>query len=275
MQGWPVGVPSAAQGTTGERCGAESAGDRRPSNLIWVMPAQGVGSTSREAALEAAPPVLFPRTESTMTSTSTSTTRTAQADVDRSRWRTVDIVVAAVIAVAFGVVFWAWNLLWTATGRRLHRPPAAAGLHVRRLAAARRARRAGHPQAGRGGLHRAGRRDRLRPARQPVGRHGRLLRACSRASRAELVFLPPATARWGLPTAVLAGAAAGVAAVRPRPRRTGTPDWALGWMTYVRRAGRRPAPPSIAGAGGWLLVRALARTGVLAPFASGREQRAV
>ncbi|MBO0869713.1 MAG: ECF transporter S component, partial [Micromonosporaceae bacterium] len=30
------------------------------------------------------------------------------------RWRTVDIVVAAVIAVAFGVVFWAWNLLWQA-----------------------------------------------------------------------------------------------------------------------------------------------------------------
>lgn len=30
-------------------------------------------------------------------------------------WRTVDIVVAAVIAVAFGVVFVAWNALWTAT----------------------------------------------------------------------------------------------------------------------------------------------------------------
>ena len=30
-------------------------------------------------------------------------------------WRTVDIVVAAVIAVAFGVVFWAWNALWAAT----------------------------------------------------------------------------------------------------------------------------------------------------------------
>jgi energy-coupling factor transport system permease protein len=28
------------------------------------------------------------------------------------RWRTVDIVVTAVIAVAFGVIFWAWNLLW-------------------------------------------------------------------------------------------------------------------------------------------------------------------
>lgn len=30
-------------------------------------------------------------------------------------WRTVDIVVAAAIAVAFGVVFWAWGLAWSAT----------------------------------------------------------------------------------------------------------------------------------------------------------------
>jgi energy-coupling factor transport system substrate-specific component len=29
-----------------------------------------------------------------------------------NRWRTVDVVVASVLAVAFGVVFWAWNLLW-------------------------------------------------------------------------------------------------------------------------------------------------------------------
>ena len=28
------------------------------------------------------------------------------------RWRTVDIVVAATIAVAFGVVFFAWNSVW-------------------------------------------------------------------------------------------------------------------------------------------------------------------
>ncbi len=31
-----------------------------------------------------------------------------------TRWRTRDIVVAAVIGVAFGVVFWAWNLLYAA-----------------------------------------------------------------------------------------------------------------------------------------------------------------
>src|ERR687894_552824 len=30
----------------------------------------------------------------------------------RSRWRTVDIVVTAVLGVAFGIVFWAWGLLW-------------------------------------------------------------------------------------------------------------------------------------------------------------------
>ncbi|GAA4900032.1 energy-coupling factor transport system substrate-specific component [Stackebrandtia albiflava] len=29
-----------------------------------------------------------------------------------NRWRTVDIVVAAVLAVAFGVVFWAWGFVW-------------------------------------------------------------------------------------------------------------------------------------------------------------------
>src|SRR4051794_29188971 len=37
---------------------------------------------------------------------STDTTEPAS----RARWRTVDIVVTAVLGVAFGVVFWAWNL---------------------------------------------------------------------------------------------------------------------------------------------------------------------
>ena len=34
------------------------------------------------------------------------------APAAESRWRTRDIVVAAVIGVAFGVVFWAWGLAW-------------------------------------------------------------------------------------------------------------------------------------------------------------------
>jgi len=36
------------------------------------------------------------------------------ASLPDTRWRTRDIVVAAVIGVAFGVVFWAWGLAWAA-----------------------------------------------------------------------------------------------------------------------------------------------------------------
>ena len=32
---------------------------------------------------------------------------------DVTRWRTRDIVVAAIIGVAFGVVFWAWGAMWS------------------------------------------------------------------------------------------------------------------------------------------------------------------
>ena len=42
--------------------------------------------------------------------------RPSDAAPATSRWRTVDIVVTAVLGVAFGVVFWAWNLLWAAVG---------------------------------------------------------------------------------------------------------------------------------------------------------------
>ena len=42
----------------------------------------------------------------------TSTPAKYAKPVPVKQWRTVDIVVAAIIAVAFGVIFWAWNLLW-------------------------------------------------------------------------------------------------------------------------------------------------------------------
>src|SRR3712207_636513 len=45
-------------------------------------------------------------------------------------WRTVGIVVTAVLGVAFGVVFWAWGLLWAATGAAFAAfPPAQAFLY--------------------------------------------------------------------------------------------------------------------------------------------------
>ena len=39
---------------------------------------------------------------------------TGPAPLPDTRWRTRDIVIAAVIGVAFGVVFWAWGLAWSA-----------------------------------------------------------------------------------------------------------------------------------------------------------------
>src|SRR3954463_7890297 len=46
------------------------------------------------------------------------------------RWRTVDIVITAVLGVAFGVVFWAWNLLWAASGAAFTAfPPAQAFMY--------------------------------------------------------------------------------------------------------------------------------------------------
>jgi energy-coupling factor transport system substrate-specific component len=44
-----------------------------------------------------------------MQTTYGATTPTAAPD---TRWRTRDIVIAAVIGVVFGVVFWAWGIVW-------------------------------------------------------------------------------------------------------------------------------------------------------------------
>ncbi|GAB3813463.1 ECF transporter S component [Micromonospora zhanjiangensis] len=43
-----------------------------------------------------------------------------------NRWRTVDIVVAAVLGVAFGVIFWAWGVLWNGPAEAIPLPGRAA-----------------------------------------------------------------------------------------------------------------------------------------------------
>src|SRR5690242_15083182 len=48
------------------------------------------------------------------------------------RWRTVDIVVASVLAAAFGIIFWAWGLLWNGPAAAVFSgffPPAAAAIY--------------------------------------------------------------------------------------------------------------------------------------------------
>jgi len=187
-------------------------------------------------------------------------------------WRVVDIVVAAVLAVAFGAVFQAWNLLWTGLGPAFAAFPPLQGfmygvwllpgvlvpLVIRRPGAAL----VGEAVAA--------------SASALFGAPWGLLTivyGLTQGGAAELVFAFGLYRRWGLPTAVLAGAAAGGAAVL-LDIAIYYLDWAPGWqLAYAALV--IPSAAVIAGLGSWLLVRALARTGVLSPFPSGREQAEV
>lgn len=187
----------------------------------------------------------------------------------REGWRVVDIVVAAVLAVAFGAVFQAWNLLWAATGPAFALFPPLQGfmygvwllpavlvpLVVRRPGAAL----LGEAVAA--------------SVSALMGAQWGLLTivyGVMQGGAAELIFAFGLYRLWVLPTALLAGAAAGSAAVL-LDLTIFYPDWAPAWQgAYAGLV--IPSAALVAGLGSWLLVRALARTGVLSAFPSGREQ---
>lgn len=189
-------------------------------------------------------------------------------------WRTVDIVVAAVIAVAFGVIFWAWSsFVWGPTslffeglakpaqyilsgvylmpavlGALVIRKPGAA-LFTEIVAAAVSAL---------------------------LGSQWGLdvvLSGAVQGAGAELVFAFTLYRGWGLPLAFLAAAAASVGEWLHDisiyyPGTAFEVQLAYGAFMLISAL-------LIAGVGSWLLTRALADTGVLSPFPSGRSQRTV
>ncbi|MGH2382969.1 MAG: ECF transporter S component [Candidatus Limnocylindria bacterium] len=190
----------------------------------------------------------------------------------RSGWRVVDIVVAAVIAVAFGVVFLAWNALYTFTGPLFaFLPPIQAlmygvwllpgvlvGLIVRRPGAAFF-----------GGLVSAAVSVLLG---SPYGADA-LISGAIQGGGAELGFALGLYRRWNLPFAMLGGALAGLfAAVHDLIVYYPDVD-AVFWAVFT--VATVVSGAVIAGIGAWLLVRALVATGVLRDFAVGREQREV
>lgn len=187
-------------------------------------------------------------------------------------WRTTDIVVCAVIGVAFGVVFWAWNLLWAATGPFFTGfpplqafmygtwllPAVVAPLIIRKPGAALFAETVAATVSA------------------LLGAQWGLLTivyGLMQGGAAELVFAFTLYRAWGLPTALLAAAAAGAAAWL-LDVTVFYPEWAVDWQ-LVYGALLVPSAILVAGAGGWYLVRAIAETGVLAGFASGSSQRPV
>lgn len=190
----------------------------------------------------------------------------------RDAWRTVDIVVAAVIGVAFGVVFMAWNAIYTATGPLFAAiPPVQALMYgvwlMPAVLVALIVRRPGAALFG--GFVAAGVSVLLG---SPYGGDA-LISGAIQGAGAELGFAIGLYRRWTLPFALLAGGLAGIAAavhdVVLYYRETGVDFWA------VYAAATVVSGIVVAGLGAWFLLRALVATGVLAPFEVGRQQREV
>jgi energy-coupling factor transport system substrate-specific component len=188
-----------------------------------------------------------------------------------SRWRTVDIVVASVLAVAFGVVFWAWNLLWNGPADAIPLPLRALLYGVWLVPAVLAALVIRKPGA-------AVYTETLAAVVSALLGNAWgwtvIPQGLLEGLGAELIFLAVAYRLFGLGTAVLAGAAAGTAATLFDvfywyPGRS----WGGFYLPYIVLAAISSA--IVAGGGGWALTRALAQTGVLDRFAAGRERAAV
>ncbi|WP_404444160.1 ECF transporter S component [Microbacterium marinum] len=205
-------------------------------------------------------------------SASTSTGRTT-ATPNRFRWRVVDIVVASVLGVAVGLLFWFWNgvgygwfsvmdaatpglgglavgiwLIGGVIGGLVIRKPGAA-LLVEVVAAI------------------------VSMLLGNVWGVSTLLSGLVQGLGAELIFAAFLYRRFGLWVAAAAGAAAGAAAwifelfYGDSPNILKTFEFNLIYLGSVVASG-----VVLAGVLGWLLVRALAKTGALSRFAAGREQ---
>lgn len=182
-------------------------------------------------------------------------------------WRVVDIVVTATIGVVFGVVFWQWGVItlplfsaqvnplaYLVSGVWLV-PGVLAMLVVRRPGAALFAELLAAIVSALLGSYWG----------MDV-----LLSGAIQGAGAELAFALLLYRSFGLPVAMLAGAGAAVGEwIHDMPIYYPETDLTvqLAYGLFMVISG-----VVIAGVGSWLLVRALAPTGVLSQFASGRDQ---
>ncbi|MCQ1999721.1 ECF transporter S component [Arthrobacter zhaoxinii] len=193
--------------------------------------------------------------------------RRTRPAASRRSWRVVDIVVASVLAVAVGVIFWAWSLGYAGISALTAAFPPLAGLYT-----------GGWLIAGvLGGLiiRKPGAAIYCEMLASAVsGVLGTqfglsvLLSGFLQGLGAELVFLLFLYRRFSLTVALLAGLGSGLF-LGLSENVLYNVEWAAQWqLLYVLLTCVSGAV--IAGGLSWLAVRALARTGALAPFASGR-----
>jgi energy-coupling factor transport system substrate-specific component len=189
------------------------------------------------------------------------------------RWRTIDIVIASIIAVVFGVIFWAWNIVWGATeGAFAFFPPAQtllygvwlipavlAGLIIRKPGAALFTEAVAATISALLGAQ-------WGATLIPQG--------LAQGLGAEIAFAILLYRSWRLPAAVLAGALTGLSAA--------VFDFFVWNGAYDLWGYRIPyalltivSSTVVAGLGSWALVKALAPTGVLDRFGAGRERALV
>ena len=189
-----------------------------------------------------------------------------------AHWRTVDIVVAAVLGVAFGVIFWAWGLLWRAVEPAflVFLPsqyiisgvwliPAVLGpLVIRRPGAAIFTELVAAIVSA------------LLGATWGLDT---IVSGFMQGAGAELVFAFTLYRLWNLPVAVAAALAAGVGEwLHDVPLYYA--EFPLGFQLAIG-AFMLVSAALVAGLGSWVLTRSLAQAGVLAAFPSGRLQRRI
>jgi energy-coupling factor transport system permease protein len=189
------------------------------------------------------------------------------------RWRTIDIVVASIIAVAFGVVFWAWDLLWYGPADAIPLPPRAfmygiwlvpavlGGLVIRKPGAA---------------FYTETVASLVSVALGSAFGWTLAIEGPVEALAGELAFALLAYRSFGLFAASLSAGLAGLAAgVYDIIFWYPSPDYDTTSMRIPYVLITVASSVVIAGLGSLLLTRALAQTGVLDRFPSGRERVAV
>jgi energy-coupling factor transport system substrate-specific component len=188
-----------------------------------------------------------------------------------NRWRTVDIVVAAVLGVAFGVVFWAWGLLYNGPADAIPLPARTLLYGIWLLPAVLGALVIRKPGAA---LFTETVAALVSVAFGTTWGWTLVLQGPLEGLGAELVFALFAYRVYRLPVAALAGGAAGlVAALYDVIYWYPGNSWASFGIPYL--AITAASSVVIAGFGGWALTRALVNTGALDRFPAGRERAAV
>ena len=188
-----------------------------------------------------------------------------------NRWRTVDVIVSSVIAVAFGVIFWAWGLLYNGPADAIPLPGRAALYGVWLVPAVLGALVIRKPGAA---FYTETLAALVSVALGTVWGWTLVIQGPIEALAAELAFALFAYRVFRLPVAALAAVFAGVAAsLYDKVVWYKDLSWTSFGLPYV--AITAASSLVIAGLGSYALTRALAQTGALDRFPVGRERATV